>query len=210
MEYYSYHIEEIEYLKKKDKKLGEAIDQIGMIQRKINKDLFSSVIRIIIGQQISTKAQETVWKRLIDKVNNVTPNNVNILSEEELQSLGISFRKAGYIKNFTTKVVEEQFDIASLKDKTDEEVISELSSLKGIGVWTAEMLMIFSLERRDILSYGDLAIIRGIRMLYRHKEVSKERFEKYRKRYSPYGSIASLYLWAIAGGEIEGFQDPLK
>ncbi len=70
------------------------------------------------------------------------------------------------------------------------------------------MLMLFSMQRADVLSFGDLAIQKGMRMLYRHREITKERFERYRKRYSPYGSVASIYLWEIAGGAIDGLTDP--
>ena len=91
---------------------------------------------------------------------------------------------------------------------TDEEVIKELSSLKGIGVWTAEMLLLFCMQRPDIVSFGDLAIIRGMRMLYRHREIDRKKFDRYRKRYSPYGSVASLYLWAISAGAIPQLTDP--
>ena len=90
----------------------------------------------------------------------------------------------------------------------DDEVIAALSSLKGVGVWTAEMILIFCMQRQDVVSFGDLAILRGMRMLYRHREIDKAKFEKYRKRYSPYGSVASLYLWEISGGALEGVTDP--
>ena len=89
----------------------------------------------------------------------------------------------------------------------DEDAIRALSSLKGIGVWTAEMILLFCLQRPDIFSYDDLAIRRGLRMVYHHREIDRERFEKYRRRFSPYGSVASLYLWAVAGGEIPEMQD---
>ncbi|WP_249288743.1 Ada metal-binding domain-containing protein [Mobiluncus curtisii] len=78
---------------------------------------------------------------------------------------------------------------------SDEEAIAALSALKGIGVWTAEMILLFCLQKPDILSYGDLAILRGMRMVYRHREMTKEKFEKYRRRLSPYNSVASLYFW---------------
>jgi DNA-3-methyladenine glycosylase II len=81
--------------------------------------------------------------------------------------------------------------------------------LPWIGVWTAEMLMLFSLGRADILSFGDLAILRGMCMLYRRGEIPRPLFEKYRKRYSPYGSVASLYLWVIAGGAVQGMKIPV-
>ena len=87
-----------------------------------------------------------------------------------------------------------------LKTLSDEDVCKCLCKIKGIGIWTAEMLMIFSMQRPDILSYNDLAIIRGLKTLYRHKEITPAQFNKYKKRYSPYASVASLYLWEIAGG----------
>ena len=89
----------------------------------------------------------------------------------------------------------------------DEDAIRALSSLKGIGVWTAEMILLFCLQRPDIFSYDDLAIRRGLRMVYHHREIDRERFERYRRRFSPYGSVASLYLWAVAGGAIPEMQD---
>ena len=85
---------------------------------------------------------------------------------------------------------------------SDADLICKLSELKGIGVWTAEMLMIFCLQRPDVMSYGDLAIHRGLRMLYHHSRIDRKLFDKYARRFSPYGAVASLYLWAIAGGAI--------
>ncbi|MBB3697097.1 hypothetical protein KMW28_21370 [Flammeovirga yaeyamensis] len=190
--------EAISYLKKKDKKLSVAIDRIGEIKRPINPDLFSALVNSIVGQQISTKAQKTVWNRIKNGVGVVTPKSIHEFDREELKSFGLSYRKVDYIKDFSAKVYTNEFDIESLTEMTDDEVCKQLSSLKGIGNWTAEMLMLFSMQRQNILSFGDLAIIRGICKLYGHKEVDKVRFEKYRKRYSPYGSVASLYLWAIS------------
>ena len=113
-----------------------------------------------------------------------------------------------YILDFAQKVQSGQFDIEALNTMTDEEAIAALSSLKGIGVWTAEMILLFCLQRPNIFSYGDLAILRGVRMVYRHKELPKERFERYRKRLSPYCSTAGLYFWAVAGGAVSELTDP--
>jgi DNA-3-methyladenine glycosylase II len=90
---------------------------------------------------------------------------------------------------------------------SDEEVCAKLSELNGIGIWTAEMLMIFSMQRPNVLSYGDLAILRGMRMVYHRRKIDKVQFNKYWKRYTPYASVASLYLWAVAGGAIDGMKD---
>ena len=93
---------------------------------------------------------------------------------------------------------QNELNIAELATLPDAEIIRRLSSLNGVGVWTAEMLLIFSLERPDVVSWGDLAIRRGMMNLYGLDSLTREQFERYRKRYSPYGSVASLYLWALA------------
>lgn len=205
--YFEYGDKEIELLKKRDKKLGEAIDRIGHIYRPVDTDLFSSVIHHIIGQQISTRAQETVWRRLCDSLGNIDDKTICSVELNELQGFGMTFKKAGYIKDFAERVRSGDFGMNRLVGLSDDEVVRELSSIKGIGVWTAEMIMIFSMQRPDIVSFGDLAIIRGMRMLYRHKNIDRKRFERYKKRYSPYGTVASLYLWAIAGGAIPEISD---
>ena len=130
------------------------------------------------------------------------------LGREQLQDVGMSYRKAEYILDFAEKVKSGAFDVEALEQMPDDAVVLELTSLKGVGVWTAEMVMIFCMQRPDVVSFGDLAILRGMRMLYRHRALDRAKFDKYRKRYSPYGSVASLYLWEIAGGALEGVTDP--
>jgi DNA-3-methyladenine glycosylase II len=200
--YFTYGDRETEYLKRKDKRLGAAIDAIGHIEREIDGDLFSSVIHHIAGQQISSAALKTVWARLTDKLGPVSAETVRAASREEIQACGLTFRKADYIKDFAAKVQSGEFDVEALRSMPDAEVISRLSALKGVGVWTAEMLMIFCLERPDIMSYGDLAIRRGLCALYHHRKIDRRLFDKYARRYSPCGTVASLYLWAIAGGAL--------
>lgn len=205
--YFEYGDKEVEFLKKKDKKLGEAIERIGHIYRAVDSELFSSVIHHIIGQQISTRAQETVWRRLCDRIGNINAESICSIELNELQSFGMTFKKAEYIKDFAERVRSGDFDVERLVELSDDEVVRELSSIKGIGVWTAEMIMIFCMQRPDVVSFGDLAIIRGMRMLYRHRSIDRKRFERYKKRYSPYGTVASLYLWAVAGGAIPEISD---
>ena len=205
--YFQYGDTEINYLKRKDKRLASAIDAIGHIERKLDANLFAAVVRHIVGQQISSKAQATVWARLEAKLTTVTPLAVHAASAQELQALGMSLRKAEYIKDFANKIVSGEFDLQAVENMSDAEAITALSSLKGIGKWTAEMILLFCLQRPDILSYDDLAIQRGLRMLYHHRKITRELFNKYQKRYSPYGSTAAIYLWAIAGGAIEGMKD---
>lgn len=192
---------EINYLKNKDKVLAEAIDRIGFVKREVIPDLFAALMNSIVGQQISTKAFETIWRRMLDRFGDITPERIEGLSEEELQSVGITMKKAVYMKDIAAKVTSGEFKIDEIAKLPDEALVKQLSSLKGVGVWTAEMLMIFSLERKNILSWDDLAIRRGIMMLYHHRKLDKDKFEKYRRRYSPYGTVASLYLWEISLGK---------
>ena len=205
--FFEYGTAEIEYLKAKDARLAVVIEKIGHIERPVDSDLFSSVIHHIIGQQISTKAQKTIWQRMNDSLGEVTPKTVGHTSVEELQSFGMTFRKAEYIKDFCDKILSGTFDLDAVEKMNDEDAIAALSGLKGIGVWTAEMILLFCLQRPNILSYGDLAVLRGMRMVYHHRKIDKKLFEKYRRRLSPYCSVASLYFWAVAGGAIPEMKD---
>lgn len=198
MQFFEYGEKEIEFLKRKDKKLGAAIDRIGIIKREINPDPFSALISSIVSQQISKKAAETVWDRLSNLIGNITAENIEKKTASEIQSCGMTLRKAEYIKGIASAALTGEVDFSKLHTLTDEEIIKKLSALNGVGIWTAEMLLIFSLCRPDVVSYGDLAIRRGMMNLYGLKELPKEKFNRYRKRYSPYGSVASLYLWELS------------
>ena len=199
--YFQYGDKETEYLKKKDKVFGEVIEKIGHIEREVDNGLFSSVIHHIIGQQISTKAQATIWRRMKEQFGEVTAESIVAADIPELQSFGMTFRKAEYIKDFAEKVQSGAFDLEGISRLPDNEAIKMLAALKGIGVWTAEMILLFCLQRPDIFSFDDLAIQRGLRMVYHHRKIDRKLFEKYRRRFSPYCSVASLYLWAVAGGQ---------
>lgn len=198
MDIFQYGQTELDYLKKKDKKLGRAIERIGMIERKVIPDLFTALIHSVVGQQISSKAAAAVWNRLLGNCGGITPQVIASLTAEEIQKCGMTMRKANYIKNIGEAVLRGELKISEFPGLTDDEIIKRLSSLHGIGVWTAEMLLIFSLERPDVVSWGDLAIRRGMMNLYGLKTLDKTKFDRYRKRYSPYGSVASLYLWELS------------
>ena len=205
--YFTYGETELSYLKKKDKRLCEIIDRIGHIHRAVDPDLFASVVHHIIGQQISTKAQANIWQRLQDMLGEINEKTILNVGISNLQKLSMTFRKAEYITDFAQKVHTHAFDLETVQQMTDEEAIKKLSTLKGIGTWTAEMILLFCMQRPDIFSYNDLAIHRGLRMVYHHRQIDRNRFEKYRRRFHPYGSVASLYLWAVAGGAIPELKD---
>lgn len=205
--YFEYGERELSYLRQKDKRLCEVIDRIGHIDRVVDTDLFSSVVHHIIGQQISTKAQATIWQRMQDALGEVNAETILSAGIPKLQSLGMTFRKAEYIADFAEKVHTGAVDLEGIWKMSDGDAIRELSALKGIGVWTAEMILLFCMQRPDIFSYDDLAIQRGLRMVYHHRGIDRRLFEKYRRRFSPYCSVASLYLWAVAGGAIPEMRD---
>lgn len=207
-QYFSYGEKEIEYLKRKDRKLAAVIDQLGHPQRRVIPDLFQAIVNSILGQQVSTKAADTIWDRFLAMFSPVTPEHMLAVSREKLQQCGTTFRKIDYIQGIAGEIASGQLDLEEIAHLPDEEFCETLSRLPGIGRWTAEMLLIHCLQRPDVLSYGDLAILRGLRMVYRHRKITREQFRRYQKRYSPYGSVASIYLWAVSAGTIPGLTDP--
>ncbi len=207
---FAYTETELAALAGKDRALARLIDEIGPIRREIIPDLFMALVHAIIGQQISMKAQKTVWERAKIALAPLTPEHLAAMPTEAIRACGLSERKATYIREIALAVVRGDLNLDELHRLDDDEVRARLSALRGIGIWTAEMLMIFSMQRKDILSRDDLAIQRGLRMLYRHRTITPTLFARYRKRYSPYASIASLYLWALAGGACKDCTDPAE
>lgn len=195
---FHYGQQEIDGLTARDPVLGAAIARIGHIDREILPDLFTALVNSIAGQQISGKAHATVWARLCEALGEITPERILTAGEEGLRACGMSGRKAGYLLAAARAVQDGSLPIHSLVDKPDEEVIRTLTALPGVGRWTAEMLLIFSLGRPDVLSYDDFGIRKGLCRLYGLESVSRAQFADYRARYSPYATVAGLYLWAIA------------
>lgn len=199
VEIFRYGQTEIEHLKRRDKKLGAAIEMIGVIKREIRPDPFAALIMSVVAQQISSKAANAIRARLHTLLEEIRPDRIAETDVSDMQKCGLSARKAEYIKGIADAAVRGEIDFSRLHEMADEDIIDQLSSLRGIGVWTAEMLLLFSLCRPDVVSWGDHAIRRGMMNLYGLKKLTKEQFERYRRRYSPYGSVASLYLWALSG-----------
>ncbi|MDR1475446.1 MAG: hypothetical protein LBI30_02925 [Holosporales bacterium] len=194
---FKYGKTEIDFLKKADAALEKIIDRVGFIERSVASDPFFGLVSGIIGQQISSKAANTVIKRLMDMVGKITPDS--IAKAENLNSAGIPKRKVEYIKSITFAVLNSNFAL-SFDGLPDDEIIKRLTSLPGIGKWSAEMFMIFSLQRKNVLSWGDYGIRKGISLLYGERKFDSATFNLYKDRYSPYASIASFYLWKVAAG----------
>ncbi len=198
MQYFEYGNIEMDYLKSKDNKLGQVIDSIGFVKRQVNPDIFDSLIASIISQQISTKAANTVNERLKNMVGKIGPESIYNTDTGDVQKCGMTMRKAEYIKGIADAAVEKSVDFDNLYKLSDKEIIKELTKLKGVGEWTAEMMLIHTFERPDVLSYKDLGIRRGMERLYSLEEISQSEFDLYKKRYSPYGTVASIYLWEVS------------
>ena len=161
------------------------MDRVGPIRREVEPDLFTALVQAIVSQQISTKALATVWGRMERRLAPITPETVAATPVETIQQCGISMRKAIYIREAARSVCRGDLDIDRLATLSDDDICTEIARLKGIGIWTAEMLLIFSMQRPNVFSWGDLAIHRGLRMLYRHRAVTEKLFEKYRAAFRP-------------------------
>lgn len=205
--YVEYGDDAVAYLSERDPRMADAIARIGHVWRVRDDDLFQAVVHSIVGQQISTRAQATVWARMRDGLGTVDAAHVAAASVEELQAFGMTYGKAGYIRDFALRVQDGSFDIAAVERMGDDEAIEALASLRGVGRWTAEMILTFCLNRPDVFAYDDLAIQRGLRMLYHHRRITRKLLERYRRRFSPYCSVASLYLWEVAGGALPELRD---
>ncbi|KLU58776.1 DNA-3-methyladenine glycosylase 2 [Peptococcaceae bacterium CEB3] len=197
MAFFPYGTKETDHLKERDEKLGAVIERIGPIRRDIVPDPFEALILSVVNQQISKQAAQTVWDRLCALLGTVTAERLDGVAPARLRACGLSDRKVGYLKGIAEAALR-RIEFAGLSELTDREIIETLSALPGVGVWTAEMFLIFSLCRPDVVSYGDLAIRRGMMKLYGLTELPRETFQNFRENYSPYGSVASLYLWAFS------------
>ena len=199
MEIFMYGETEKNHLRFSDETMNRLIGSLGHVERAVEPDIFKALVSSIISQQISTKAAETVKERLSQKAGGISAESISRLSFEELRSCGLSGRKAEYIMGAARASIEGEVDFNALYSMDDQEVIDTLVSLKGVGVWTAEMMLIFSLQRPNVFSYLDLGIRRGIMRAYGLKELSKTDFELLRAKLSPYCTVASLYFWKLAG-----------
>lgn len=163
-------------------------------------DIFYALVESIVSQQLAVKAAAAIFGRVEGLLGELSAGNLLAADNSQLRQCGLSQRKIDYLRGIAEAELSGQIDFSSLSGKPDKEVIAELTRLKGVGVWTAEMLLLFALGRPDVLSYSDLGIRRGIMTLYNLNGLTQNDFEIYRRRYSPYGSLASLYLWKIKDG----------
>ncbi len=207
-EKYKITTEELDYLRNTDEKISKLIDVAGDIDREYIPNPFIALLNSIVYQQLSYKAAMTIWGRFESLVKEITPNSIVSHSDEEFRGCGLSKTKVQYVKNIANAVLEGRLNLEQINELSNEEIVGQLIDVKGIGIWTAEMFLIFSLCRKDVISYGDLGIRRGIKWLYGLKdEPTKEEFILYKERYSPNNTLASFYLWEITIKNLFKFDD---
>lgn len=184
-EYFPFGERDISWLKNRDPQLGEVISKMGKPKRKLFPNIFSGLVFYIISQQISAKAAETEWKRFQELFSPVKPENIRRFTPEEIQKCGTTLRRAGYIRLIAEKLADNTIDVNSLIKADDEEFIKKITKLPGVGEWTAQMLLIHVLKRPNVISFKDMAVLRGMRVVYRVPDISREFFEQKKDIYSP-------------------------
>lgn len=161
-------------------------------------DAYGALLRAIVGQQLSTKAARTIYGRVVDLFDGTTPAPEQLLEAEEtdLRGAGLSGRKVEYIRDLASHVIDGELELDRLPELSDEKVIEEIVAVRGLGLWTAEMFLIFHLERPDVLSGGDLGIRKAVQIEYELEEMpTPTQVLEIGEAWRPHRSLASLYLW---------------
>ena len=170
-------------------------------------DAFAALVRIVVGQQLSTKAARSIYARLVELFDGgaPTPEGLLALDEETLRGVGLSGRKVSYLRDLARHVRDGELELDRLDQLSDEEVIEEIVAVRGFGRWSAEMFLIFHLERPDVISGGDLGIRRAIQLAYALDEMpTPDEVVARAERWRPNRSLASLYLWeSLAAAPVE-------
>ena len=188
-------------LLKKDKNMQVLINKFGRPDFNPTQDYFQSLLRSIVFQQLSGKAAQTIYERfvnLIPKTSNHCPNEVLKLDKEEMRKAGLSFRKIDYVRNLADYFENNSFHKKDVEKMSDQEISKELIQIKGIGQWTVDMFLMFTLNRADILPCTDLGIQKGIMKILNMKNLpSKKKMENCSRKWRPYRTIACWYLWRM-------------
>lgn len=185
-----------EYLISKDSIMKEVINDNFVLSRDINDDLFSELVRTIIAQQISTRVAEVLCARVLELCKEIKVENIKQVSDEDLRSCGLSFRKISYLRSLIDCVETGKVDLENIDQLDDDEIVEELVQIKGIGPWSAKMFLIFSLKRDNVFTLLDGGLKRAVQHFYfNDQEIDEVEVDKLVDSWSPYGSYASLYLW---------------
>ena len=159
-----------------------------------NRDYFSDLVESIIGQQLSEYAAEAIFKRVKELLGDVAPGKIIGISDKKLRSVGLSWAKIKYLKDLSHNVDRGDLELETLQHQSNEKIIEELTKVKGIGRWTSEMFLMFSLGRPDVFPVDDLGIRNGMRKIV-GINLEPEKMISFAKRWKPYRTIASWYIW---------------
>lgn len=195
----TYGEEELSYLSKRDRKLGKYIGKLGYVKREGFDDVFSGLCYSVINQQISMKAADRIFEKIRAEFGEIVLEKIP--NSEMLFGCGLSHSKADCLSLCAEHFRRGELSAEILCSMSDEEIMRTLTKIKGIGAWTAEMIMIFCLGRPDILSLSDFGIRKGLSVLHGINMKDISAMKKYKKLYSPYGTTASIYLWEISKGD---------
>ncbi len=186
----------VEHIIRKDDKLGLLVRYIGEIETKEYDDLFRFVVCEIVGQMLSSKVKHTLVNRLLGLCGgSITPESILSVGAEKLREIGLSSAKCRYIISFAKNVCDGNIDLGSLRFLSDEDVIKELTRQLGIGNWTAKMVLLFALEREDVVPYEDVAFQQGYRWLYEVQSITRDDVLKKAKLWTPFSSLAARYIY---------------
>jgi DNA-3-methyladenine glycosylase II len=187
----------VNHLKKCDPVLRAIIERVGPCRMEFGVPEFRSLAEAIVYQQLNGKAAVTIFNRFAALAGDpLTPDGILKLSDEQLRSVGLSKQKSAYLKDLAAKTAAGALDFSRLHELTDDDVIQHLTQVKGVGVWTAHMFLMFSLRRPDVLPTGDYGVQVAIRKHYKKRKLPKPKdMEKIAKVWAPYRSVACWYLW---------------
>jgi DNA-3-methyladenine glycosylase II len=197
----------INHLSKNDKVISTIIKNIGIINLNPSSKYFNALLRSIIGQQLSVHAADTICGRFMNYFNNKPEPELIIQSDHDvLRGLGLSNAKVRYVKDLSEKILSKEISLKSLYRKTDEEILEELTKVKGIGVWTVHMFLIFSMNRPNVLPHSDLGIRKSLMVNYGLRKLPDEKkinLMAKKNGWHPYCSIVSMYLWRSLDNNFE-------
>lgn len=188
--------EAIQHLKRSDPVLSAIIDQVGEYRIQFREPGFETLVRSIVYQQLSGRVASVIFGRLATACGAITPETILKLRPARMRSLGLSAQKTAYIRDLARHARDGRVDFTQLHELPDAEVIERLTQVKGIGVWTVHMFLMFALRRPDVMPVGDLGIRNAIRKAYNLPELPKPaEIEQIAQRWRPYCTVASWYLW---------------
>jgi len=187
----------VNHLKKSDPVLRAIIERVGPCRMEFGVPDFCSVAEAIVYQQLNGKAAVTIFNRFAALAGDpLTPEGILKLSDEQLRSVGLSKQKSAYLKDLAKKTADGLLNFVRLPEMTDDEVIEHLTQVKGVGVWTAHMFLMFSLRRPNVLPTGDYGVQVAIKKHYKKRKLPKPKdMEKIAKSWEPYRSVACWYMW---------------